>query len=142
MKHVDALWVVGAEYMVDENMGVVKRILLPDPNCQSLIAYGETVDESSIQARIKATIDRALKQPNTKIGFCPHFTGFSINLVDTNQITGWAHVEFVLPYSRPMKRPAVKIYKKRCPEVVDELQRIFNELWDNRRIIDDKDDGL
>ena len=88
-KRVDALWVVGAEYTVSEDMGAVKRILLPDPNCPTLLAYADSVPEgSSIPARIQATIQRASEESETKVKYCDHFTGFSINLVDTNQPSG------------------------------------------------------
>jgi hypothetical protein len=51
-------------------------------------------------------------------------------LVDTDKPTGWVHIEPALPYSIMRLRSIYTIYKRHSEEAVMEMQRIFNELWE------------
>lgn len=129
-KWVDALWVKGEKfYDANENIHAVKRLILPNPDSNSLRLFANSVDQEALKEIIKAVTQKATKA-GAQVRWCKEFYCTSINLVDTGRNNGWVHVEVVLPYSRPEDRPSFTIEKSRSPDCVLEFQRIFNEIWD------------
>lgn len=129
-KHVDALWIKGGSfYDENENTHVVKRLILPDPESESIRFFAQSVDQEDIGSVIRAVTEKATRV-GAKVKWCKEFPGVSMNLVDTGRENGWTHVEVVLPFSKPNDRPSFTIKKSRSPDSVLEFQRVFNVLWD------------
>jgi hypothetical protein len=103
-------------------------LLLPDPTSASFCIYAGNSNGSIEKAIIADTTERA-RADGAEVKYTPHFLGYSVNLVDTNSPSGWAHVELVLPYSKQDKRPSFTVHKQRHPVLVNELQRVYDELW-------------
>jgi hypothetical protein len=125
---VNAIWVIGQKfYHAQENLDIIKRLLLPKPTGASFKYHSEVSGHAdTINYVINAT-QTALKH-GTKVKWYEPFVFHSINLVDSDKPTGWAHVEMVLPYSKVDQRPSFTVYKQRSEQTVAELQRIFDEI--------------
>lgn len=128
------LWVVGQKFFgARENVGVLKRLLLPHPNGEAIKYYAKVSQHQEVTRYIREWTGHALKS-GTKVRWYQPFVFSSIVLVDTDKPEGWAHIEIVLPYSEPERRPSFTVFRRRSEETVAEFQRIFDELWDNAEI--------
>ena len=126
---VDSMWVSGSKfYRAGEGTHRIKRLLLPHCAADSFIFHSSNSNGSIEETIIADTSKRAI-EAGPEVKYTPIFLGYSINLVDTNSPAGWAHVELVLPFSKPDKRPSFTVYKYPHPDLVNELQRVYDELW-------------
>jgi hypothetical protein len=130
---VNAIWVVGQKYYhAGEHLGVVTKLLLPDPDGEAVNYYARVSNHPEVVKYIKDATSRAWAA-GTKVRWYQPFIFSSIVLADTDKPTGWVHIEIVLPYSRPEKRPSFTITKIRSEETVSETQRVFDRIWDSAR---------
>jgi hypothetical protein len=126
---VDAIWVVGLVYFLSgERTGVVKRLLLPDPEGTALRHVMETANVAETIKNIK-DVTAAARKGGTKVKWYDNFLYHSIILADLDKPSGWIHVESVFPYSKSMKRPSWTLSKRQSEEAVMEMRRIFDEIW-------------
>lgn len=126
------IWVVGQKfYHADENVSVMKRLLLPNPDGVSFI-YSAEPYHPEIAEYIRHATNKAIES-GTRVRWYDHFVFQSIMLVDTDKPSGWVHVELVLPHSKVERRPGFTVYKRQSEDTVSELQRIFNEMWDDAK---------
>jgi hypothetical protein len=127
---VDALLVVGVKfYRAQANLDKIKRLLLPNPDGETLKWFAETINGKDTSRVIKETTKLALKA-GAKVKWYNHFNFHSMILADTDKPSGWAHIETVLPYSQPERRPSYTVHKQRSEQLVKEMQRVFDEIWD------------
>jgi hypothetical protein len=127
---VDAIWVVGQGfYHAGENLTVVKRLLLPNPDDEGFRYLSNTVGAPLTSDWVKEVTGRA-KKSGAKVRWYNNFIFNSIILADVDKPSGWMHIETVLPYSKTTKRPSYTVYKVQSEETVLEMKRIFQEIWD------------
>jgi len=128
-----AIFVVGSKfYHAQNNVGVIKRLLLPNPEGEAIKYHAQTVKHPLTTKLIREATREAIKA-GAKVRWYDHFFFNSIILADTDKPTGWMHIETVLPYSQPEKRPSYIVSKQLAPQAVAELQRVFDEIWDNAK---------
>jgi hypothetical protein len=128
---VQAIWVVGQRhYHGQEKLDVIKRLLLPHPDGIALRYFVEKGNHDEVTDLIVRTTKRALAS-GTKVRWYRPFIFNSINIVDAESPKGWVHVETVLPYSRPLRRPSYTVQKSHYPETIVEMRRIFDQMWDS-----------
>jgi hypothetical protein len=124
------IWVIGQKFIhEDEDLHTLKKLLLPDPNDESLKYHSKVSGHDETVALIAGITKRAIEK-GIKVKWYDHFIFNSLLLVDPDKPEGYAHIETVLPFSKVNQRPSVTIYKKQFPQAVAEIQRIFNEMWD------------
>jgi hypothetical protein len=94
---VDAIWTVGIKFYDEgENLHVVKRLLLPNPSGEAIKYLTGTVErEKSTEYIVEAT--RKAKANDARVRWYDNFSFHSVMLVDTDQPTGWMHIESVFP---------------------------------------------
>lgn len=127
---VYAMWPVGAKfYDDDENVEVIKKLLLPDPAGDAIKYLSETVERSKTVELIKEATARA-KAHGAEVRWCKNFMYHSIILADTHKPDGWMHVESVLPYSKPLRRPSYTVSNQQSAEAVAEMRRVFERIWE------------
>jgi hypothetical protein len=131
--NVSALWVIGIKFYDDgENLGVIKKLLLPNPNNDALKYLVNTVQRKRSAEFIKDVTKRA-KANGTRVRWYDNFIFHSIILADVDKPEGWMHVESVLPHSRIIKRPSYTVFKRHSPEAVAEMQRVFDCIWEDAK---------
>jgi hypothetical protein len=130
---VSALWVVGQKfYHGDESIGVLRELLLPNPDGNAIKYLAKTVARPDISRDIRSTTQMALKS-GTNVRWYDHFIFSSIILADIDKPSGWMHIETVLPYSKPERRPSYTVKKSESEEAVLEMARIFRRIWDEAK---------
>jgi hypothetical protein len=130
---VSAIWVVGSKfYHAQTNAGVVKRLLLPNPDGDIIKYHAGTVEHAMTMTLIREATELA-RTSGAKVRWYDNFIFHSIILADVDEPSGWIHVESVLPYSKPEMRPSYTVYKRQSDAVVRETARIFSEIWDHAK---------
>lgn len=131
VKSVSAAWVEGQKfYHQGDQLQVMKRLLLPNPESEAFKRYARSVKQAGIDQAIREVTRDAL-QHGAKVKWCDMFLCHSITLVDTDKPSGWVHIESALPFSKLAYRPSYTVYKRSAPETVEQMQRIFDELWED-----------
>ena len=70
------------------------------------------------------------KKSGAEVRWYDHFIFHSMILADTKKRRGWVHSESVFPYSTTDRRPSYTFYRKAHRKAVEEMQRIFIEIWE------------
>jgi hypothetical protein len=128
-----ALWVIGQQfYDSDENLGLIKKLLLPDPNGEAFKFMVDTGPNRGAPNDLKDAT-RVAKTKGTKVRWYKHFIHHSIIIADIERPSAWVHVESVFPYSKTNQRPSWTITKERFEKAVSEMHQIFDNIWDSAR---------
>lgn len=129
---IDVICIPGTSILncITTGSNKVDRLILPNPNCDSL-AYFDNSYEPKFQLKsfIETNTKRA-KEHHVDIRWSPEFIGYSILIADKHEYDAWVHIEYVLPYSDPQKRPSITIFKKNHPGVFAHFLNAFDKIWD------------
>jgi len=129
--HADAIWVLGQKfYHAAGDTHKVHRLLLPNPGSETLKFLVSTGHNWTKEETLKEITELA-KTAGAEVKWYDNFISHSIILADTDKRRGWVHIESVLPYSTNEQRPSYTIYRRSQRKAVEEMQRVFNALWDN-----------
>jgi hypothetical protein len=130
IERADAIWVLGQKfYHAAEDTHKIKRLLLPNPDSKTLKFLTQTTQNWTEEEALK-DITGLAKAAGAEVRWYDHFISHSIILADTNKWRGWVHIESVFPYSTNERRPSYTIYRRSHRRSVEEMQRVFNELWE------------
>ncbi len=126
----DAIWVLGQKfYHASKETHKIKRLLLPNPDSETFKFLTKTCHNWAEESTLQQITDLA-KKSGAEVRWYDHFISHSIILADTRKWHGWIHVESVFPFSTNEHRPSYTIYTRSQRKAVDEMQRVFNELWE------------
>jgi hypothetical protein len=109
----------------------IKKLLLPNPDCNSLINLETTTNRkghftSTIKTVTKSALDRKIP-----IKWYREFIGYSFLIVDRNKDNGWLHVEFVLPHTtNHLSRPSIRVRKNKQLKIFNHFVQAFDDMWD------------
>jgi hypothetical protein len=130
IRHTDALWVLGQKfYHAGDDTHKVRRLLLPNPRSENFKFFTSTGPNWSAENTLKEITELA-KKAGAEVRWYDHFISHSIILADTDKWRGWVHIESVFPYSTTDQRPSYTIYRRGQRKAVEEMQRVFNVLWE------------
>ncbi len=134
VSQVDAILVVGSDfYHARNNLHVIKRLILPDPESNSFKFYIGSVSQADAIGALIRDVTKIAKENQTSVKWSSEFIFHTMLLADTDRPTGWVHIESVLPHSHPKLRPSYTVEKRFSADAVYEARDIFNHLWDASR---------
>jgi hypothetical protein len=130
------MWVTGQRfYHSDENTDRIKRLLLPSPESDAFKIQISTGPNREAADQVRQ-ISKAAQAKGAKVRWYNEFFHHSLILADIEKPSGWVHVESVLPYSKTDQRPSRTLHKRTSEKTVLEMNRIFDEIWDDAKVPD------
>jgi len=110
----------------------IKKLLLPDPDCDSLKNLESTTNREDHFSPIIRNVTESAKARKIDVKWYSEFIGYSFYIVDRNKDDGWLHVEFVLPHTIDhLKRPSMRIKKNKQKEIFSHFVKAFDDMWDD-----------
>ena len=112
----------------------IKKLLLPDPDCDSLKNLESTTKREDHFSPIIRSVTESAKTRKIDVKWYSEFIGYSFYIVDRNKDDGWLHVEFVLPHTIDhLERPSMRIKKNKQKEIFSHFVKAFDDMWDDAK---------